>query len=179
MTLIELSEQEQELLEMVTETDEDLSLTEEQKEIVKQSLVDDYLIMLEDLHSKMDSYASMIKGLKVRANFRSDEASTLSSLAKKDLNLTKLLEQRLVAVLQGRGEKRVETMLHKITVAQNGGKRPLIVPRQWESEPASAPEQFHRHKIELDKEAVRTALLEGTEIEGCKIDEPGFHLRIS
>lgn len=179
MTLIELAEAEQELLELLAFVDEDPNWTDEQKETIKQSILADYFATAKQLEIKVDSYASMIRGLKARAAFRKEEADDLYYLSKQDSSLVKTLEQRLILVLQGQGNTKLQTSRHKITVAQNGGKKPLVVPKEWESDPASAPEQFHRHKIELDKETLRSILSEGVEIEGCKIGEAGFHLRIT
>lgn len=178
MTLIELAAAERELLESLVLADDDPDWTPEQKEVIKQSLVTDYLATLDDLHEKMDSYVTMIRGLKFRAKFREEEARALNALAKADSSLVDILEKRLIFVLQQQGNTKVQTPHFKITVAQNGGKRPLVVPKEWEDDPANAPEQFHRHRIELDKETLRSILSEGVEVEGCKIGEAGFHLRI-
>lgn len=178
MTLTELASQEEELLESLSLVDEDPSWTDEQKEVVKQSILAEYFAAVEQLEIKVDSYTELIRSLKARAAFRKEESENLAQLAKQDTNLAKTLEQRLILVLQGRGSTKLQTSRYKITVTQNGGKKPIIVPKEWEDDPASAPEQFHRHRIELDKETLRSVLSEGAEIEGCRISEAGFHLRI-
>lgn len=47
-----------------------------------------------------------------------------------------------------------------IKLIKSGGKRAVTFPSEWEQDPATAPERFHRHKIELDKTAIRAAVEE-------------------
>jgi hypothetical protein len=76
------------------------------------------------------------------------------------------------------GITKLETPLHKLTIAKNGGKPPLVIPEEWREDAANAPEQYHRTFVKLDTEAIRADLLAGEQVAGCHIAEPGNHLRI-
>lgn len=175
LSLIELSQAEAELLEELEyESPEGLRLSEaEQAEII-----DRYLNASEAFKEKLDRYALVIKAKKKLAEFRLEEAKRLKALAENAERIADLLEERLIYCLSQRKEIKIETSRFKLSVVNNGGKPPLEIPKEWEEEPAKAPEQFHRHKIELDKETLRRALEEGQEIKDCKIGERGRHLRI-
>jgi len=95
-----------------------------------------------------------------------------------DENTIKRLKTALHYFMLERGVTKIETPLHKLTIANNGGKAPLIVPEEWQEDPASAPERYHRRVVKLDVEAIRADLLGGEEIPGCAIGERGTHLRI-
>lgn len=175
LSLLELASQEQRLLDALENYEEDRQLTEEEQV----AIIDKYLEAKEDFINKLDKYAYLIKGLKARSAFRSEEARDLAILAKQDENLAKTLEARLVFVLSLRHETKVHTNHHKIIRVKNGGQAPLITPKEWEKEPASAPEEFHRKRIELDKLAIRAKLEAGDKVPGCEIGERGEHIRIS
>jgi hypothetical protein len=73
-------------------------------------------------------------------------------------------------------DAKIETDHHKISLVNNGGKKPLHLNPSMR--PEDFPEDFHKRRIDLDKEALRAALEEGREIEGASLGERGKHLRI-
>lgn len=126
---------------------------------------------------KIDRYCSLIKSLEGMVAIREEEIKRLQSLVKSDQAAVKRLKERLRIFVEGQGGK-VETPLHKLSVAKNGGKVPVHYPGAWAESPSEAPEAFHRRRIELDVEAIRASLEAGEEIPGCAIGERGTHLRI-
>ncbi len=99
-------------------------------------------------------------------------------LARSDENQVKRMKARLLAFFQFHGIDKVETLKHKFSITKNGGKQPLLINPDWELEPASAPEQFHKIRVELDTDAIRKAIENGDEVEDCSLAEQGLHLRI-
>lgn len=144
----------------------------------------------EERDAKLDNYGALIRQYEAKAEARQAEAQRLQRLAATDANNAKRLKTRLLAFFELHGIKKLETLRFKFSVQANGGKAPLVVPEQWEREPASAPEQFHHHVIQLDKEAIRAALEavfdgDSAQVEaeklmdaGCSIAPRGAHLRI-
>lgn len=127
---------------------------------------------------KIDNYCALIREFEERAVARETEVTRLIALAGSDNNNAERLRRRLKLFFEIQGITRLETPRFRVSVQKNGGKAHLSVPEEWERNPASAPEQFHRRKIELDKDAIRTALEDGCEVDGCEIVPRGTHLRL-
>jgi hypothetical protein len=126
---------------------------------------------------KVDDYCRLIASLEARIAARSAEVKRLQSLIKSDQTTVDRLKDRLKIFVEGQGGK-VETTLHKLTVAKNGGKVPLLIPSEWRDDPSQAPEAYHRRKIELDLDAIRVGLEAGDDIPGCALLERSTSLRI-
>lgn len=128
--------------------------------------------------AKIDGYCALIREFEARAEARELEAKRLMALAGSDGNNAKRLKARLKAFFEAQGIKKLETARFRLSVQGNGGALPLIVPEAWEREPASAPEGFQRRVIQLDKEAIKTAIQNDDETHGAHLGERGTHLRI-
>jgi len=175
MNLFDLSAKEQLWLDALTREDEDGNPISEDEQA---RIIDEYIAADADFKDKLDRYVELSKGFAMRASFREDQCSRLNELARRDKSVATKLEARLKAVMELRGDKRIETDLHELRICNNGGKAPLVVPDEWRRTPTSAPEEFHRHKIELDVNQIRTKLEAGESVPGCEIAERGTHLRI-
>ena len=72
------------------------------------------------------------------------------------------------------GIKKVETDRFRVSVATNGGKQPLIVQEDM------VPDEYMKTTTTRlpDKDAIRTLLEEGTEVEFAKLQERGRRLNI-
>jgi hypothetical protein len=132
----------------------------------------------EQRDQKIDNYAALIREFEARAEMREAEAKRLLALAATDNNNAQRLKARLQVFFADQGITKLETNRFRLSMHKNGGKAPLIVPEEWEREPARAPEAFHRLVIQLNKEEIRGVLEAGDEVQGCRIAERGSHLRI-
>jgi len=132
----------------------------------------------EERDRKVNGICWLIKELEARAKVRYEAARQLHALSEIDDNAAERLRGRLKLFMQQQGLKRLETDHARLTLAQNGGKAPLVIPEAWEQEPAQAPEAYQRRVIHLDKEAIREDLEDGILIPGCAIGERGTHLRL-
>lgn len=130
------------------------------------------------LETKLDTYCALIHEREAIAEARNQEARRLLALAQIDTNQTTRMRERLKRFFDLYAIGKVETPRFKLTLAKNGGKAPLLIRDEWRRDPASAPEQFHKHSITLDTDAIRTALENQEAVEGCAIGERGTHLRI-
>jgi len=130
------------------------------------------------LDKKVNSICWLIREFEGRSSIREEAAKALMASAGADINEAKRLKSRLKLFLEMCGLSKLQTEHFKLTVAQNGGALPLIVPKEWEQEPAEAPEAFQRRVIELDHRAIREAIRNEEETYGAELGERGNHLRI-
>lgn len=131
-----------------------------------------------DLFKKVDGYCGLIREFEARSEAREIEAKRLMALAGADGNQAKRLKARLKDFLEICGLSKLQTEHFKLAIQANGGALPLIVPPQWEAEPASAPESFHKIEVKLDRDAIREAIRNDEETHGACLGERGNHLRI-
>jgi hypothetical protein len=169
-TLFNLSE---EILELESQLDAE-DLTDEQRA----DLVDRWLEAQGDAATKLDNYAGLIQELDGRATIRRLEAIRLDTLAKADERQIARLKERLKLYFERHGLKRFETERFKLALQGNGGQSPLIIPEEWEDDPANAPEAFQRRVIQLDKAAIREAIRNDEESHGARLGERGSSIRI-
>jgi hypothetical protein len=120
----------------------------------------------------------LVKELEGRATMRQEEAIRLQSLSQVDRNAAQRIKTRIKQFMEAHDLKRLDLDHCQLTVAQNGGKAPLVIPEAWLDDPAEAPEAYQRRRLEVDLTAIRADLEDGETIEGCSIGERGFHLRI-
>jgi hypothetical protein len=128
--------------------------------------------------TKIDNYCRLIASIDARAQARAVESARLDDLIEADQKAVTRLKAALKEFMARQGITKLETSLHKLTVANNGGKPPLIIPEEWLDDAVNAPEEYHRVFIRLDTEAIRADLLGGDDVPGCAIGERGTHLRI-
>lgn len=128
--------------------------------------------------AKIDNYCRLIASIDARAQARAIEVARLDSLIETDQNAVTRLKAALYNFMVVQGITKLETSLHKLTLAKNGGKPPLIIPDSWREDAVNAPEEYHRVFVKLDTEAIRADLLGGDDVPGCAIGERGTHLRI-
>lgn len=172
MTLFEISDELAAIEELLTENDGDIS------DAAGETLEAWFDQLTDARDAKIDDYCRLIATVTARANARTEELARLGALVDTDENTIKRLKTALHNFMLEQGITKLETPLHKLTIAKNGGKAPLVIPEAWRDDPASAPEQYHRPVIHLDTELIRADLAGGEEIPGCAIGERGTHLRI-
>lgn len=125
---------------------------------------------------KLDSYASLITEIEARAAVRKAEAARLSDKARRDQASADFLKERLKRYFIERGYKKKETDRYTLTLANNGGKLPLIL----DVEPEDLPAHFQRTKVVVsaDQDAIRHALDAGEVLEFARYGERGQSMRI-
>lgn len=173
MTLFEISDELAAIEELLTENDGEIT-----SDAAGEALEAWFDELGEARDAKIDDYCRLIATVTARANARTEELTRLGALVDTDENTIKRLKIALHNFMIKQGITKLETPLHRLTIAKNGGKAPLILPEEWREDPASAPEQYHRAVIHLDTELIRADLAGGEEIPGCAIGERGTHLRI-
>ncbi|AMA10730.1 siphovirus Gp157 family protein [Picosynechococcus sp. PCC 73109] len=129
-----------------------------------------------NLQEKVDNYVELIQELQARATARKERAKQLQELARSDENKARRLKTLLQTHLQSLEIKRLDTPRHRITLANNGGKAPLILREDLNVE--ALPQRFQ--KIELDTTAIREAIEAGDEeaLEIAHLGQRGQSIRI-
>ena len=173
MTLFEISDELAAIEELLTENGGDIT-----DDAAGETLEAWFDQLTDARDAKIDDYCRLITMVTARANARTEELTRLGALVDTDENTIKRLKTALHNFMLERGVTKIETPLHKLTIAKNGGKAPLVIPEDWRNDPASAPEQYHRAVIHLDTDLIRADLAGGEDVPGCAIGERGTHLRI-
>lgn len=171
-TLFELSD-EISNIEYVLETAD-----EENEDMV--AVIDEYLAGIRgDLNTKLDNYAGLIRELEARSAARKEEADRLAHRAKIDANKVARLKEclRWYLLTHDMKMKAIETQRYRITLAQNGGKQPVMLSVPVEELPPDYLLEMTTYKP--DMEAIRQALENGADIPGAELGERGFNIRIT
>jgi hypothetical protein len=127
-----------------------------------------------DIDKKLDAYAAVIAEREALASARKAEAARYRALAQADENAVAGMKERLCWFFEARGFTTRETEAHKFTLAQNGGKVPLVIDEG--TDPEDVPVVFTRR--ELDREMIRAALEHGECLEFARLGERGKSIRI-
>jgi len=126
-----------------------------------------------NLTGKVDNYAALISTMRARADIRRAEAERLARRAQVDEASADWLAARLLAALDARGMKKLETDRYAVSVVGNGGKAPLLldgeVPADWTKTVM---------RTEPDKERIRLAIEAGQALPFARLGERGKRLAI-
>ena len=170
-TMLEICEDMQALDELMRETD-DVSDTK-----VEEAINSWFAEFDKEMSYKADNYAALICEQEARAEVRREQADRMARLAKSDESSAKWLKDKLKAVMEMRGMKKLNTERFRITVAANGGKQPIFI-----GEPDSIDHKFCKHipeRYEPDTDIIRESLLSGLQVAGATLLPRGSHLRIA
>jgi hypothetical protein len=126
-----------------------------------------------NLTGKIDNYAALISTLRARADIRRAEAERLARRAQVDESAADWLASRLLAALDTRGMRKVETDRYAVSVVGNGGKQPLLVD-------GDVPAEFLKTvtKVEPDRERIRLAIEAGQALPFARLGDRGKRLSI-
>lgn len=128
-----------------------------------------------DLNSKVENYCSLIKDIEIRASNRKREEERIRRLRQVDENIVKSLKTRMQQALDVLQIPRVNTGLFRVTVANNGGKQPMVL------DETNVPAEYMATRIvtEVNKDLVRSHLEAGDDLPFAQLKERGRSLRIA
>lgn len=139
-----------------------------------QQALDEHLAGLDEaLDQKAEDYAAVIMSLQARSDARAAEAKRIRELANADATVAQRLKERLKQAMETTGRVRIDTTRFRLTVANNGGKQPMLI-----EDESAIPTEFIVQVPEVDKDAVRAALEAGRPVPGCTLVPRGTSLRI-
>ncbi|WP_036489161.1 siphovirus Gp157 family protein [Myxosarcina sp. GI1] len=124
---------------------------------------------------KIDNIAALIQSRKYWIGVRQKELKRLSRLIRSDRHNLNWLQSYLLAHLQNKEMNKLRTKRFNLTVADNGGKRPMIID---DIPPSSVPHELCKIRLEVDRDAVRHALESGRRLRFARLASQGKHLRI-
>ena len=155
----------------------ELAILEAEDEAQKEEIAEAYFQTEGDIAEKLDGYAALIAMAENRAAVRRQRAKELQDLAKSDGALVDRLKKTLKWYFESQNLKKFETVDHRFTLAKNGGKLPLILDSV---DVESVDERFTVTETvtRIDKDAIRSALESGEELDYARFGERGSSVRI-
>lgn len=129
-----------------------------------------------DLAGKVDRYCALIAEMEVRAAARRAEAERLVDLAKADESGAAGLRDRLRFIWQARNLGPLQTARFRVSISRNGGKAPISISGEADSLPAWAVKR--REVVEIDRDAIRSALEAGNVLPFARLEERGSRISI-
>lgn len=100
-------------------------------------------------------YCALIAVKEANSEACEAESRRLARTAAAEKNGAKRLKDRLKLFFEARGLKKLDLGIFKPNVRVNGGVAPLKFPEDWDRDPASAPEAFHKVEIALNTSSIR------------------------
>jgi hypothetical protein len=150
--------------------------SQEQSDDVMQTVEDYFGNLLDERDDKIDRYGSLIRWFEQLAQSASEEAKRLSALATVRENAAKRLKERLKDYFETEGISKFSTARFSFSVAQNGGKVPLVFVEEFNA--GRLPEHFRETFYKPNSDVIREALESGDEVAGVTLGERGTHLRM-
>lgn len=123
---------------------------------------------------KADGYAKVIKNLQAEVEGLKVEEKRLSDRRKTIENNIKACKENLMQSMKDTGKTKFKTDLFSFTVANNGGKAPLVV----DVPPAELPAELQSITIDADKDALRKYIEETGDLSYGHFEDKGQHLSI-
>lgn len=161
------------LHELLSEVDGDVSDSE-----VEEAITQWFAELGEDRNEKLDGYVYLVAELEARSEMRRRESARIAARAKIDENNCERLKDRLKNFFQIMGYKTIETDFHRITLANNGGKLPLLLQSRYERAPELLPDEFKKTVVTPHRDAIRAWLEAGGSVEFAELGDRGQSIRI-
>lgn len=131
----------------------------------------------DEVLTKTDAVIDYCRQLRVEAEGAKAEAARWQAACVTRNLKADRIEGALLAFLDRHGYRSLSTATgRKITIAGNGGKRPVVF--EEVINPEYIEPRFRLVRTEIDREAVRAALEAGEQLPFAKLGERGFHMRI-
>ena len=130
--------------------------------------------MAKELGPCCDDLLSIAGEITMRASTRKQEAARLNALAKRDEAMVAFMKQQVMRVMQESDVDRMETPLHKLTIASAGGKQSMELVGE-------VPPEFTMTVTEIvpNKELIRSKLEAGEQLNFALLHPRTQTLRIS
>jgi hypothetical protein len=161
-SLMQLSEEYQELVELASSADpED-----------EQTFLDTLDGMTGIIENKMDGYGVVLTQMKARIAMIDGEIKRLQAWKQTVENNDKRMRDVLLLVMRDTlNQRKIQTDLHTFTICKNGGKQGVDIF-------AEVPDSFQRIIYEPDTDKIREALENGEDLPFARLRERGEHVRI-
>ena len=127
-----------------------------------------------DFKAKADGYARVIDDSKAKSAGLKTEIDRLRTMQNRETAKQDRLKSLLKQAMEHLGIAKLDTDLHKFSIAKNGGKQKLVVT----IDPAELPSDYRTITYTANKDAIREDIAEGVVIDGVTLEPRGDTLRI-
>lgn len=128
--------------------------------------------MSQQLGSCCDDLIAIGNECVMRSVARRSEAARLNALSKRDDSLVAFLKSQIIRVMQESDLEKLETPLHKLSIASAGGKQAMEIV-------GDVPPEFTMTEIVPNKELIRSKLEAGEQLNFALLHPRTQTLRIS
>src|SRR5262249_52912602 len=104
---------------------------------------------------KVRRYCAVIEMMQISAEACAQEVRRLERLKHANENGAKRLKDRLQLFFEQHQIRKLDLGIFRPRIQANGGVRGLLIPAEWDDDPASAPERYHKIAIFLNRELIR------------------------
>lgn len=155
-------------------------IDDDEQELDEQALMDTWEGLEGEVNEKVEKWLRVIKNREADIAARKKAIEELSAKNTRDQKAIDRMKATLLQVLNLLKKQKAGTALLSCSVANNGGKIPLVWADGIKEDPTLLPEKW-RTKVETWKantDEIRAALEEGEQIPGVELGERGQHLNI-
>lgn len=155
-------------------------IDDDEQELDEQALMDTWEGLEGEVNEKVEKWLRVIKNREADITARKKAIEDLSAKNTRDQKAIDRMKATLLQVLNLLKKQKAGTALLSCSVANNGGKIPLVWADGIKEDPTLLPEKW-RTKVETWKantDEIRAALEEGEQIPGVELGERGQHLNI-
>lgn len=128
----------------------------------------------DDLETKADNYARIIRNIEGDVNAIDAELKRLQTAKASKMNAVKRMKENLMTAMVETGKTKFKTELFSFGVQKNGGVAPL----ELTVKPEDLPSEFQKVKIEADNTAIRKYIEETGDFSFGVLKEREQTLRI-
>lgn len=112
-----------------------------------------------DLHEERDEkvrrICCLIEMMLFAVEACKEESRRISKLGRANENGAERIKEWLKGFFEQHNIQKLDLRTFRPRIQARGGQRALLFPEQWQQEPASAPERYHRPVIHLNTELMR------------------------
>ena len=155
-------------------------IDDDEQELDEQALMDTWEGLEGEVNEKVEKWLRVIKNREADITARKKAIEELSAKNTRDQKAIDKMKGTLLQIMNLLNRQKAGTALLSCSVANNGGKIPLVWADGFKEDPTLLPEKW-RTKTEIWKantDEIRAALEEGEKISGVELGERGQHLNI-
>ena len=155
-------------------------IDDDEQELDEQALMDSWEGLEGEVNEKVEKWLRVIKNREADITARKKAIEDLSAKNTRDQKAIDRMKATLLQVMNLLKKQKAGTALLSCSVANNGGKIPLVWADGFKEDPTLLPEKW-RTKVETWKantDEIRAALEEGEKIPGVELGTRGQHLNI-
>lgn len=155
-------------------------IEDDEQELDEQALMDSWEGLEGEVNEKVEKWLRVIRNKEADITARKKAIEELNGKNARDQKAIDRMKDTLLQIMNLLNRQKAGTALLSCSVANNGGKIPLVWADGIKEDPTLLPEKW-RTKVETWKantDEIRAALEEGEKIPGVELGERGQHLNI-